>query len=122
MPTFSLTPRFRRAHAKLTRAQRDRFREVVKTQFVPDLRTGLFRPRLRVKRIDAVPGLYEVTWALDGRATWAFGEAVRPGEPHVIWHMIGTHVIFEPGIVKPAATSEKGSRWRKARDTPLIDP
>lgn len=100
MPTYELTSRFRRAHAKLTREQRERFRTVIRTQFVPDLAAGCFRSSLRVRRVRGVEGLHEVTWAPNGRATWEFGEPVLPGEPHVIWRLVGTHAIFGERIMQ----------------------
>ncbi|MFF1511945.1 hypothetical protein [Streptomyces sp. NPDC058326] len=41
------------------------------------------------------PGVYELTWAPDGRATWSYGRAVVAGLPHVVWHRIGTHSILD---------------------------
>jgi hypothetical protein len=35
-----------------------------------------------------------MTWAADGRATFEYGQEVRPGEAHIIWRRIGTHDIF----------------------------
>jgi hypothetical protein len=39
---------------------------------------------LRVKRVQGHPGVWEMTWAPDGRATFEYGAEVRPGEAHVI--------------------------------------
>jgi hypothetical protein len=33
-------------------------------------------------------------WDRAGRATFEYGDEVRPGEPHVIWRRVGTHDIF----------------------------
>lgn len=112
MPTFATTPRFRRAHSKLSRRQRERFRHVIRTQFVPDLTAGSFRHSLRVRRLGAVDGLYEVTWAPDGRAAWEFGEPVRDGEPHVVWHLVGTHAIFGERIIQGGAHTVQFARDR----------
>jgi hypothetical protein len=125
MPTFVTTPRFRRAHAKLSREQRERFRTVVRTQFVPDLAAGCFRHSLRIRRLYAVRGLYEVTWAPDGRATWEFGDPVRPGEPHVIWHQVGTHAIFGERVIQVATldkTSTLTGSYRRRERPELPDP
>jgi hypothetical protein len=74
VPTFETRPRFTTDLQHLTPAQRRRFRRVVLDAFVPDLRTGRqFRPGLRIKRVRCAPGVYELTWAPDGRATWAYG-------------------------------------------------
>ncbi|KLL13019.1 MULTISPECIES: hypothetical protein [Protofrankia] len=45
-----------------------------------------FDKRLRVKRFKKIPGVWELTWAPNGRALWQYGEPIpgRPG-PHVIW-------------------------------------
>ena len=91
------TPRFAQDYKKLTREQRARFAKAVTDEFVPDLVAGRFRAGLRVKRVRGAPGVYEMTWAPDGRATWQYGEHVRLGVPHVIWRRVGTHAIFDPG-------------------------
>ncbi len=97
MPTFATTPRFRRDYARLTAVQQERFRKVVVTEFVPDADVGQFRPGLRVKGVQGAPGVYEMTWAPDGRATWQYGAEQRSGTCHVIWRRVGTHAIFDPG-------------------------
>jgi hypothetical protein len=97
VPTFATAPRFRRDYARLTAAQRERFKKVVLAEFVPDADVGGFRPGLRVKGVQGAPGAYEMTWAPDGRATWQYGPEQCPGTPHVIWRRVGTHAIFEPG-------------------------
>lgn len=53
-----------------------------------------FDPRLRVKRVQGSAGVWEMSWAADGRATFAYGTEVIAGEPHVIWRRIGTHDVF----------------------------
>lgn len=30
------------------------------------------------------PGLWEMSWAPDGRATFEYGDEVHPGQPHII--------------------------------------
>lgn len=47
-----------------------------------------------MKSVQGSSGLYELTWAADGRATFSYGKAVRAGETHVIWHRVGTHDIL----------------------------
>ena len=93
MPTYVRTESFKRDHAALTPAQEAAFREVV-THFIQDLPTGRFRKELRVKGVKGARGIYEMTWAGDGRATFRYGEPKIEGEPHVIWRRIGTHDIF----------------------------
>jgi len=93
VPTFETLPRFTADLQHLDPAQRRRFRRVVLDAFVPDLRTGLFRPGLRIKRIRCAPGVYELTWAPDGRATWSYGREQIAGTRHIVWHRIGTQSI-----------------------------
>lgn len=94
MPTYATRPRFERDLATLTPEQRQHFREVV-GRFVADLDAGRgFRPGLRVKSVQASPGVFEMTWAPDGRATFEYGEPIRLGESHVVWRRVGTHDIF----------------------------
>ncbi|GAA2693248.1 hypothetical protein [Streptomyces lunalinharesii] len=50
MPTYKALPRFTTDLQHLTPVQRRRFRDVVQESFVPDLRTGMFRPGLREGR------------------------------------------------------------------------
>ncbi len=50
MPTFETLPRFTTDLQHLSPAQRRRFRRVVLNAFVPDLRTGCFRPGLHEAR------------------------------------------------------------------------
>ena len=98
MPTFELTPRFERDWRKLTAQQRNTFQKVVFEAFVPavDAPDRPFRPGLRVKGVTAHPGIFEMTWAPDGRATFSYGEERVPGKAHIIWRRIGTHAIFTP--------------------------
>lgn len=93
MPTFAQTDRFRRDFANLTAEQRAAFRAAA-AKFVVDLEAGSFRPGLRVKGVQGAAGVFEMTWADDGRATFEYGSAVREGEAHVVWRRIGTHDIF----------------------------
>lgn len=90
-----MAPRFGRDYNKLSPDARARAHEAAR-HLAEDLNLRRpFRPGLRVKRVrTAPPGVHEMTWAPDGRATFEFGLEVRPGEPHVIWRRIGTHSIF----------------------------
>lgn len=97
MPTFQPLPRFARDFAKLTPQDQERFRRTVREQFVPDLIAGKFRSGLRIKGVQGAPGVYEMTWAPDGRATWQYGPEVTADEKHVIWRRVGTHALFDPG-------------------------
>jgi hypothetical protein len=44
----------------------------------------------------ARPGVFEMTWDNDGRATFSYGAERITGEAHVVWRRIGTHAIFTP--------------------------
>jgi hypothetical protein len=62
---------------------------------VADLRAqAAFRPGLRVKAVRGARGVYEMTWAPDGRATFSYGDERRPGEAPIIWRRVGGHDIF----------------------------
>lgn len=94
MPTFAWLARFGADFERLSPAQQAAFLVAV-AQFVEDLRKGgEFRNGLRVKGVQGASGLFEMTWAHDGRATFQYGDAVLEGEPHVIWRRVGTHDIF----------------------------
>lgn len=95
MPTLDLTDVFKKDLASLDQLDRKRFEKAVKA-FVDDLRADGhgFRPGLRVKGVQGAPGVYEMTWSSDGRATFEYGEELRHGEPHVVWRRIGTHDVF----------------------------
>ncbi len=92
MPTCERTARFDRDLAVLDRADRARFRAAVE-KFIEDLRAGSFRPGLRVRAVEGAPGVFEMTWAPNGRATFEFGTSQGAG-PHVIWRRVGTHDVY----------------------------
>jgi hypothetical protein len=95
VPTYERLPRFNRDWDKLSDAERTAFKQAVK-KFVADLeRGGKFRKGLRVKGIKSAKGIFELTWANNGRATFEYGREVREGEPHVIWRRIGTHDVLD---------------------------
>ena len=94
MPTFQTTSRFDRDWKQLTTDSRSRFERVISDHFVPDLAHGACRAALRVKGVQAAVGVFEMTWAPDGRATLSYRRQQRLGEPHVIWLRIGTREIF----------------------------
>jgi len=93
-PTYERQPTFARDWTALTAAQRRQFLPAV-TQMVTDLKAGReFRPSLRVKGVQGRPGVFEMTWAPDSRATWQYGPQLFPGEPHVIWRPSAAHDVF----------------------------
>ena len=94
MPTREALPQFWRDWARLSSDQQEAFLTAV-DKFVDDLRAGRgFRSGLRVKGVRGTPGAYELTWAPDGRATFAYGRSIVGDESHVIWRRIGTHEIL----------------------------
>jgi hypothetical protein len=93
VPTHAETDRFRRDSKDLTRAEREAFRKAV-AKFLEDLPSGRFRKGLRIKRVQGTSGIFEMTWAADGRATFQYGEEIIEGEPHVVWRRVGTHAIL----------------------------
>lgn len=95
MPTYAWLARFRADFEKLTPAQQAAFLLAV-GQFVEDLRSGRpFRKGLRVKGIQGAFGIFEMTWAHDGRGTFEYGDEVVKGEAHVIWRRVGRHSVFK---------------------------
>ena len=94
MPTRDVAESFRADWEQLTAEQQRAFRVAV-AKFVQDLRARRgFRPGLRVKGVRAESGVFEMTWAPDGRATFSYGRSIVEGEPHIIWRRIGTHEIL----------------------------
>lgn len=94
MPTFAWLARFGADFDRLTPARQAAFLAAV-TLFVDDLQSGrTFRKGLRVKGVQGAAGIFEMTWAPDGRATFQYGAAVVEGELHIVWRRIGTHAIF----------------------------
>lgn len=74
MPTFDVTEVFRKELASLEQLERARFQNAV-AAFVEDLRNKRgFRPGLRVRGVKGAAGVYEMTWAPDGRATFEHGQ------------------------------------------------
>jgi hypothetical protein len=94
MPTYVTLPRFRNDFDDLSAGEQERFRQAV-SRFVKDLEQARgFRPGLRVRGVQGAPGIYEMTWAPDGRATFHYGEPIQEGEAHVVWRRVGSHAIL----------------------------
>lgn len=94
MPTYEKGNRFQADYDRLTPGEKAAFKVAVR-KLVHDLRIGRLRKGLRVKRVESEPGVWEMTWAADGRATFEYGRSVRPGDPHIYWRRVGSHDIFE---------------------------
>ena len=95
MLTFAWLARFGTDFDALSPSQQAAFLAAV-AQFVEDLRSGAgFRHGLRVKGVKGAAGIFEMTWADNGRATFEYGDAVVAGEPHIVWRRVGTHTIFD---------------------------
>jgi hypothetical protein len=95
MPTRSVLASFWRDWKGLTPQQQRQFLAALR-QFISGLSGSdpTFHPGLRVKRVQGHPGIWEMTWAPDGRATFEYGGEVHPSQPHIIWRRVGTHSIF----------------------------
>lgn len=93
MPTHHELPRFLRDWASLHADQRAAFLTALHL-FVAGVAAQDFDPRLRVKRVQGRAGVWEMSWAADGRATFEYSPEVIRGEAHVIWRRIGTHDVF----------------------------
>lgn len=96
MPTYQRLPRFDQDWRNLDKGEQERFWVAV-AHFVDDLESGrALRPGLRVKKVRGAAEVMEMTFSPDGRATWQFGAEITPGQAHVVWRRIGTHVFRAP--------------------------
>jgi hypothetical protein len=98
VPTFERLARFDREFRRLPRELQRAFLAALPL-LIEALRTKppAFPPSLRVTRVQGSDGVWEMTFAPDGRATFAYGDERVAGEPHVIWRRVGTHdVLSEP--------------------------
>ena len=99
MPTHDETSAFWRDYENLPPEQQDRF-DSKREEFIADLvamekgARGSFRPGLRVKTVRGASGLFEMTWAPDGRATFSMGRPVVEGKRHIVRRGVGGHDIL----------------------------
>lgn len=94
MPAYERLETFLRDFDELTPDQKVALLRAV-AMFVADLREGRgFRKSLRVKKMEGTEGVWELTWAGDGRATFEYGAQIKEGHAHVRWRRVGTHDIF----------------------------
>ena len=103
-PTFDRLAQFKRDYAKLTPSQREGFRAAVKKFVAPFSTTppGDFGEPL-VQELREHPGYYELRSDADTRAIYTFGQAIRRGQPHVVWCRIGSNAALDqpPAICDP---------------------
>lgn len=103
-PTFERLAQFKRDYAKLTPSERELFRAAVK-KFVAPLGTTppdeAGQPLVRELRDH--PGFFEMRFGGGARAIYTFGQAVRWGQPHVVWCRIGSGDALDapPAICDP---------------------
>jgi hypothetical protein len=94
LPTYTRLPRFQKDYEALSVVDKRAFKVAV-SKFVADLSLGRFRKGLRVRGVQGSPGIFELTWADDGRATFQYGPPIAErDDPHIIWRRIGKHDIF----------------------------
>jgi hypothetical protein len=90
-PTFERLAQFKRDYAKLTPQQCQLFRAAVKKFVAPLSTTPPGQPgEPLVRELQDHPGFFEMRFGGDARAIYTFGQAVRRGQPHVIWCRIGS--------------------------------
>lgn len=98
---FRFTARFAGDLRRLSRAELELFRKIVRERFHPAAvahaadPTSAWPKSLRVKRVRGVEGIWEMTWSFtgpDGRATFEWIEI--DGEPAIRWRRIGGHDVF----------------------------
>jgi hypothetical protein len=94
VPTYAWVAAFRLDLNNLGPDQQKAFLVAIR-QFVEDLETGTFRPGLRVKGVRGATGVFEMTWAPDGRATFEYGTERVAGQAYIVWRRVGTHDIFD---------------------------
>lgn len=102
MPTWDVDDAFWGDYGRLLPEEQEAFK-AAKATFVTILKSwesegciGLpkFPAKLGVTRMVNNPGVFELAWAGDGRATWQYGYEKIPGKVHIIWRRIGTHAIY----------------------------
>ncbi len=95
MPTYERLARFKREYRKLTSEQKGRFRIAVAKLVATLSATPPALPgEPLVKAISGNPGVFELRFAPDGRATFTLEAPQRGDLPHVVWRRIGGHGIL----------------------------
>ena len=99
MPTYDYSSTFIQDIRGLTNQDYARFMAALRL-FIQDLQAmeaghrTTFRRGLRVKGVKGAPGVFEMTWAPDGRATFTWGDPIRKQSRHIQWRRCGGHEIF----------------------------
>ena len=94
MPTYEWGRIFGREFKALDAELQDAFLRAV-AEFVDDIEQGRAPCRsLRVKGVEGHRSVYEISWAQNGRATFAYGAERTPDRRHIVWRRIGGHEIF----------------------------
>ena len=105
-PTFDRLAQFKRDYAKLTPSQRSLFRAAAKKLVAPLSTTPPGEPGAPlVSELKEHPGFFELRFDRDTRAIYTFGQAVRKGQPHLIWCRIGSDDDLDrpPALCDPIA-------------------
>ena len=92
MAKYDATERFWKDYSVLGPHKKTAFMDAVE-KFKEDLPSSQFRKGLRVKGVQNAKGVFEMTWADDGRATFEYGRA--DGDLCIVWRRVGTHQIFD---------------------------
>lgn len=99
---WEAAPAFEADLRRLSRAELEMFRKVVRERFVPAAdriaaeTTARWPAALRVKAVVGSEGVWEMTWSFsgpDGRATFEWIQI--DGERAILWRRIGDHRIFD---------------------------
>jgi hypothetical protein len=93
VPTFAWLARSGSDFDALSADQQAAFLAAI-AEFVADLKAGTFRSSLQIKAVKGATGIFEMTWAANGRATFEYGSEITPGEAHIIWRRVGAHGVF----------------------------
>ena len=104
MPAYDKTETFKRGCKHLSKQDQQRFLAALRL-FIEDLvareagsiSNAPFRPALRVKQVRGERGergVWEMTWAPDGRAAFAYGKPIQDDTTHIVWLDIGGHEIL----------------------------
>jgi hypothetical protein len=94
-PTYEALGPFQSDWKDLDDQTRKRFRAAV-GKLVEDLKAGTeIRAGLRIKGVQGTSGVWELTYAPDGRATFEYGPEIRPGEVHIVWRRISSHEVLD---------------------------